>query len=52
MSEDKIAMILDSMIIVLSLILLWLGVDILAIILSLLSITYFNVIYLKWELKE
>ncbi|MDY3007013.1 hypothetical protein [Anaerococcus porci] len=52
MSKDEKSIILDFMIIVLSWIFLWLGVDKLTIILSLLSVTYFDVICLKWELKE
>lgn len=52
MSKDEKAIILDLMIIVLSWIFLWLGVEKSTIILSLLSVTYFNLICLKWEMKK
>lgn len=52
MSKDEKAIMLDLMIIVLSWIFVWLGVEKSTIILSLLSGTYLNLICLKWELKE
>ena len=51
MSNKQKSIINDFMFIVLSWILLWLDVDKSTIILSLLSVTYVEVIHLKWELK-
>ena len=52
MSKDEKALILDLMIIVLSWIFLWLGVEKSTIILSLISVNYLNLICLKWENRE
>lgn len=52
MSNKQKSLLIDFMYIVFSWILLWLDVDKSTIILSLLSVTYVEVIHLKWELKN
>lgn len=52
MSNKQKSLLIDFMYIVFSWILLWLDVDKSTIILSLLSVTYVEVIHLKWRLKN